>query len=165
MTSAEEHIKAGNLEGALAELQEQVRKQPADAKLRIFLFQLLSVMGRWDRALTQLQVAGEMTPTALPMLQTYREAIRCEILRAEVFAGKRTPMLFGKPDEWMALLMEAMKLGADEKYAEAQGMRDRAFEAAPTTAGSVDDKPFAWLADADPRLGPMLEAIVNGKYY
>jgi len=165
MTSAEEHIKAGNLEGALADLQDQVRKQPADAKLRIFLFQLLSVMGRWDRALTQLQVAGEMTPTALPMLQTYREAIRCEILRAEVFAGKRTPLLFGKPDEWMALLMEALKLGADEKYTEAQGLRDRAFEAAPTTAGSVDDQPIAWLADADPRLGPMLEAIVNGKYY
>jgi type VI secretion system protein ImpE len=29
----------------------------------------------------------------------------------------------------------------------------------------MDDLPFAWIADADPRLGPMLEAIVNGKYY
>lgn len=165
MSAAEEHIRSGNLEGALTALQDQVRKQPADPKLRTFLFQLLSVLGRWDRAMTQLNVVGEMDPSALPMVQTYREAIRCELLRAEVFAGRHTPLLFGKPAEWMALLVEALRLDAENKPAEAQALRDRAFEAAPATAGRADDQPFAWFADADPRLGPMLEAIVNGKYY
>jgi type VI secretion system protein ImpE len=65
----------------------------------------------------------------------------------------------------MALLVEALKLTHDEKYEEAQKLRDRAFESAPATAGKIDDQPFAWLADADPRLGPMLEAVVNGRYY
>ena len=32
-------------------------------------------------------------------------------------------------------------------------------------AGSVNGEAFEWLADADPRLGPLLEAIINGKYY
>jgi type VI secretion system protein ImpE len=32
-------------------------------------------------------------------------------------------------------------------------------------AGNVDGKPFEWLADADPRLGPVLEAIVDAKYF
>ena len=36
---------------------------------------------------------------------------------------------------------------------------------APATAGTIDGKPFAWIADADTRLGPMLEAIMNGKNY
>jgi type VI secretion system protein ImpE len=70
-------------------------------------------------------------------------------------------------------------------------LRDAAFEAAPAAAGfltlggpappsptndgetaatgakktSAEPKPFAWIADADQRLGPMLEAFIEGKYY
>src|SRR3569623_3720000 len=32
-------------------------------------------------------------------------------------------------------------------------------------AGKIDDQPFAWIADADSRRGPVMEAIVNGRYY
>jgi type VI secretion system protein ImpE len=163
--TAEDHVRAGRLADALAELQGAVRKQPADSRLRVFLFQLLAVMGQWDRALTQLKVAADLDPLALAMKQTYQEALRCEELRREVFAGRRTPIIFGKPDEWMALLVEAVRLVAAEKYDEASQLRERAFEQAPTNTGRVDGAAFAWIADADQRLGPMLEAIVNGKYY
>jgi len=163
--TAEESVRAGRLDEALADLQAQVRKQPADPRLRIFLFQLLCVLGQWERALTQLKVAGEMDPNAATMLATYKEVLRCEMLRAEVFAGKQTPLLFGKPDEWMALLMEALRLAGQGKFEEAAPLRERAFEAAPTTAGSIDGQAFEWIGDADLRIGPMLEAIVNGRYY
>jgi type VI secretion system protein ImpE len=165
VTKAEESVRAGRLDEALADLQAQVRRAPADPRLRIFLFQLLVLRGDWDRALTQLQVSGEMDAKALAMVQTYREALRCEALRREVFEGKRTPLLFGRPAEWMALLLSALKTDADGHPAEAQALRERAFESAPATAGRIDDQPFAWIADADQRLGPMLEAIVNGRYY
>ena len=36
---------------------------------------------------------------------------------------------------------------------------------APTASGTIDGKPFEWIADADPRLGPIMEAMVDGKYY
>ena len=165
MTSAEESVRAGRLDEALADLQGQVRKKPADAKLRTFLFQLLAVRGDWERALTQLKVAADLDPATVAMVKTYQEALRCEILRADVFAGRRTPMLFGKPSEWMALLVQAVSLGAAGKFDEARQLRDKAFELAPPTSGKLDDQPFAWIADADQRLGPMLEAIVNGRYY
>jgi len=165
MTLAEENVKAGRLDEALADLQAQVRKSPADARLRVFLFQLLVVRGDWDRALTQLKVASDMDASAVAMLKTYQEALRCEVLRAEVFAGRRTPLLFGKPAEWMALLVEALRLTANEKYEEARSLRERAFESAPAMAGKIDNQPFAWIADADSRLGPLMEAIVNGRYY
>jgi type VI secretion system protein ImpE len=165
MTAAEESVKAGRLDEALADLQGQVRKKPADARLRVFLFQLLAVRGDRDRALTQLKVAADLDSTTTSMLQTYQEALRCEVLRTEVFAGRRTPLLFGKPSEWMALMVEAMRLTATEKFEEARTLRERAFESAPAMAGQIDDQPFAWIADADPRLGPLLEAIVNGRYY
>jgi len=163
--TAEESVRAGRLDEALADLQAQVRKQPADPRLRIFLFQLLCVLGQWERALNQLKVAGEMDPNAATMMATYKEVLRCEMLRAEVFAGKQSPLLFGKPAEWMALLMQALRLTGQGKFEEAAPLRERAFDAAPTTPGSVDGQAFEWIGDADPRIGPMLEAIVNGRYY
>jgi len=163
--SAEESLKEGRLDDALAELQSRVREDPADPKLRVFLFQLLGVLGDWDRALTQLNVSGEMDATAIPMVKTYQEAIRCELLRRRVFAGETAPLVFGDPEQWIALLIESVKLCGSGKYEESAKLRDEAFEAAPTTSGSINDQPFEWIADADPRLGPMLEAIVNGRYY
>jgi type VI secretion system protein ImpE len=163
--TAEDCVRAGRLDEALGDLQGQVRNRPADSRLRIFLFQLLVVRGQWERALTQLKVAADLDAAAVPMLQTYQEALRCEVLRAEVFAGRRTPLLFGEPAEWMAMLVQALKSMADSKLGEASALRDKAFASAPATSGQIDGQPFAWIADADPRLGPMLEAIVNGRYY
>ena len=160
---AQQLIRDGDLAGALAALQDAVRKNSADPKLRVFLFQLLAVLGQWNRALTQLNVAGELDAGALPMVQTYREAIQCEALRAEIFAGRRAPVIFGEPQPWMAQLAEALKLDATDPAA-AASLRDQAFDAAPASPGSIDGTRFDWLADADSRLGPVLEAIVNGRY-
>lgn len=165
MSAAEDYLKEGKVEEALADLKDQVRKDPSNNNLRVFLFQILTVVGDWDRALTQLKVASEMDPLAVPMLQTYQEAIRCEVLRSKVFQGETSPMVFGDPEQWIALLIESVKLCGQEKYEEAAGLRNEAFEAAPTTSGKVNDQPFEWIADADPRMGPMLEAVVNGRYY
>ena len=65
--SAEAHLAVGDLDATLTALQDQVRKAPADAKLRIFLFQLLCVLGDWQRAITQLKLSAEMDPMALAM--------------------------------------------------------------------------------------------------
>ena len=43
---AQQLIRDGDLAGALAALQDAVRKNSADPKLRVFLFQLLSVLGQ-----------------------------------------------------------------------------------------------------------------------
>jgi type VI secretion system protein ImpE len=163
--TVEEHVRAGRLAEALGDLQAQIKKAPSDPRLRILLFQLLAVMGQWERALTQLEVASELDSGALPMRQTYREVLRCEMLRRDVFAGRGSPLIFGEPAEWMALLIRALQAYGEGRPDEAGRLRQRAFEDAPGTAGTIDDRPFEWIADADPRLGPMLEAIMNGKYY
>jgi type VI secretion system protein ImpE len=162
---AEERLKSGNVEEALAELQADVRKDPANPLKRTFLFQLFCLLGRWDRALTQLQVLADMDKKTMPMVQTYGAAIKCEELRKDVFAGLRSPLLFGKPEEWMALLVESAMLAGQGKSAEASALRARALDAAPATAGVAGGQAFEWITDGDARLGPMLEAIVNGRYY
>jgi len=133
--------------------------------LRTFLFQMFCVFGEWDRAVTQLTAAAELDPMAVPMSQAYRAAIRCEMLRGRVFSGARTPTIFADPEPWMSLLVEADRVLAAGKPAEAAKLRDEAFEQAPAVSGTVDGQEFEWIADADQRLGPMLEAVFDGKYY
>jgi type VI secretion system protein ImpE len=165
VSTIEEDVRQGRLEEALAGLQAAIRKAPAEAKHRVLLFQLLSLTGDWARAMTQLNVLGDLDGKSLPMVQTYRTALLCEELRAEVFAGKRTPLLFGKPERWAALLVQSLMAAAQGRGAEAEKLHAEAFDLAPASTGKLDGQPFAWLADADSRLGPMLEAIIDGKYY
>lgn len=161
----EEHLKSGDLTATLTTLQGKVRANPADPKLRIFLFQLLCVLGDWKRAITQLKLSAEMDPSALMMAQTYREGIICEVYREKVFKGEKDPMVFGEPEPWLALLIEAQKLLAQGKPTEAAKLREQAFEDAPAVSGSVNGTAFEWIADADMRLGPVLEVVINGRYF
>ncbi len=163
--AAEQSLKNGDPAAALAQLQEQVKAQPANAKLRVFLFQLLCVLGQWERALNQLKVASGLDPGALAMAQTYGDAVRCEAIRRDVFAGKKSPMIFGEPDQWLALLIESLLVGGRGEAARSEELRLRAFDEAETSPGTINDQPFEWIADADSRLGPVLEAVINGRYY
>ena len=58
--NAESALQQGEPAQALKLLQDGVRANPADPRLRVFLFQLLSVLGQWERALNQLSVAAEL---------------------------------------------------------------------------------------------------------
>ena len=163
--SADDLLRELKVDEPLTALQQQVRSNPADAKARVFLFQLLCVLGQYERALTQLNVAGDMDAGTLAMVQTYREALSCEALRLEIFAGRRSPLVFGDPEQWVALILQALALDADGNHAQASELRSQGFENAPTTSGELDGQRFEWIADADSRLGPILEAVVNGNYY
>ena len=162
--AAQEHLAAGRLRDALTALQAEVRAHPADPKLRVFLFQLLCVLGQWPRAATQLEVCGELDASTLAMVNTYREALKCELVREAVFAGKTTPMVFGEPQAWVAWLVEALQADARGDRPGATKLRAEAFDMAPGSGGSANGQPFEWIADADSRLGPVLEAVVNGRY-
>ena len=163
--TAKEYVAAGQPEEALTELQKEIRAHPEDSKLRIFLFQLHSVLGDWPKALTQLQAIASLDPETMLLAQIFHPVLNCEALRRGVFEGRLTPLIFGEPLEWVGLLVKASEHIAKGELAAGAGLRARAFEAAPESAGTLDGKPFDWIADADSRLGPMLELIMDGKYY
>ena len=163
--AAELSLKNGDLSAALAQLQDEIRAKPADAALRVFLFQLLCVRGEWERALNQLKVASGLDAAALAMAQTYGEAVRCEAIRRDVFSGKKVPLVFGQPEQWLALLIESLLVAGRGEMERSADLRARAFEEAEPSSGEINGQPFEWVADADARLGPVLEAVINGKYY
>jgi type VI secretion system protein ImpE len=158
-------LRSGDTQGAQAAATAAVKAQPAESKHRVALFQLLCVHGAWERALGQLDVIAQLDAQALPMVGTYREAIKCEALRAAVFEGRATPLAFGEPRRWLALMVEALHAQARGEAAAPARLRDEALGEADVVAGTCNGEPFEWIADADMRLGPVLEAIVNGKYY
>ena len=138
LSQSEAAVRAGQPHDALQRLTAAVRERPADAALRIYLAQLLCVLGQWERAHTQLNVVADMDAKTVPMRETVGHAIRCELLRAEVFAGKRTPMVFGQPDDWLAILIESLLQSGQGNAAMAQDLATRAFDAAPPSAGVID---------------------------
>jgi type VI secretion system protein ImpE len=161
----EELLKEGLLDETLKALQQVVRDDPASAKPRVFLFQLFSILGDWKRANTQLQVLSDMDSDSMMLARIFEPVLLCEAIRADVFAGKRTPIIFGEPPEWIGSLAEAISLFGKGEFGAGAKLRDQAFEAAPTSAGKVNGESFEWIADADERLGPILEVILEGKYY
>ncbi len=162
---AEKKLREGDLLEALSDLQSRIRKEPDHLKYRIFYFQLLVLLGRWQPAAKQLDLLEKLDKTTYAMVHTYRAAISCEVLRGEIFAGQQTPLILGAPPPWIALLVEALRLTSLKKYNQAALLRNQAFDQAKAVPGRIDGQPFEWLADADSRLGPVLELIFNGRYY
>jgi type VI secretion system protein ImpE len=162
---AEQLLKDGRPDEALNDLQKAVRDDPANAKPRVFLFQLLSVLGDWKRADTQLQVLAEMDSDSMMLSRIFEPILLCEAIRADVFAGNRTPIIFGQPPEWIGSLVQAMELFGKGEFRAGAELRDKAFDAAPMSPGKINGEAFEWIADADERLGPVLEVMLEGRYY
>lgn len=74
-------------------------------------------------------------------------------------------MIFGQPEPWLALLIESLLVAGRGQAVESEKLRAEAYAQADTAGGTLDGQRFEWIADADSRLGPALEAIINGKYY
>jgi len=155
-------IKDARLSAARELLQNKIRAAASDSRLRLSLIQLLCILGEWERVRSQLEVLESLGDENRGWINMLGPALMGEALRREVFAGRTTPLVLGEPSEWIAKLIQALQLA--DPVAQA-ALRTAAFEAAPATPVKVNGEDFPWLADADSRLGPVLEAIMEGKYY
>lgn len=162
--SPKEAISSGQLDVALSELEADIRKKPADTELRIYLFQLLCILGQWERAIHQLDLMAEMKVNKT-MAEIFRPLVQHEIMRSDIFAGETNPPVLGESQDWVELIVKALQEEAGGDLQLAANIRSEALEQAPGTAGKINGEDFDWICDADSRLGPVLEACVNKKYY
>ncbi|MGN3975565.1 type VI secretion system accessory protein TagJ [Tsuneonella sp. SYSU-LHT278] len=163
MSNVDELLAGGDIRGARAALIDEVRANPGDPRVRMFLFQLCALTGEWDRAKSQADTLGKLDPAAKMLAVAYSQCIDAEATRAAVMAGQEPAAMLARV-EWGSRFAEALRLrqsgaaGAEEAMA-------AAFDAAPASAGTLDDgTEFEWVADADPRFGPTIEAIIAGRY-
>jgi type VI secretion system protein ImpE len=94
----EDLFREGKLEEAIQLLGSELRDDPANAKKRTFLFELLCFAGEYDRAEKQLDLLGDQNKDAMLASLLYRGAISAERTRQDMFQnGKLTPPVLDPP--------------------------------------------------------------------
>lgn len=157
-------LRAGDLDMALESAARLVRGSPADAGLRIGLFQLLAATGQWQRAGDQLQLAGRFDASWLPLAQAYARVVSAESERTQVMAGRMMPLMLGQVPRWLHDLLQALQHDQLGELVQAVQRRQLALAQADAVGGSIDGARFDWLSDADPRFGPCLEVVLESGY-
>ena len=163
MDKADELLAQGDIEAARAALVEVVRQKPSDVSARMFLFQLLALVGEREKAAKQLQMLAQLSPEAQMLAIAYSQALAAEEQRAKVFTGEMAMPLAAHSD-WAVKLAEAIGHFASGRTEQGVACRDEAFDGAPDCGGTLDGMAFEWIADADARFGPSFETIINGQY-
>lgn len=154
-------MRITDTKAAQSELIAALRKHPDDVNARLQLFRFAVIDGNWDRAGTQLDAAESLDASLAHTAMVYRRNIACERRRASVFTMGEAPVFLGEPPAWAGYLAQAlMRTGEDGAE-----LAMAALEEAQAVGGTINGQSFAWLADADNRLGPMLEAFIDGHYY
>jgi type VI secretion system protein ImpE len=160
------------LSEALARAEAEVRAKPQASQERWLLFELLCLLGLWERALKQLQTWAALARDNESTAHVMRGLIRAEFQRLEVLAGRAEPATVVASERqvpaWVAGMGEALKLGADAGKAAIEAsdrVREAALARAPDVPGASNLQPsFAWISDSDTRLGPVCEVILAGAY-
>jgi len=156
--------QAGSVTGALAATEARVRQQPGTFDARWQLFQWLCVVGDWPRALKQLQVATQLAQDFAQTAHVYRDLIRAEVFRHEVFAGQRDPGTLLPAPAWLGRLQIALAQTEAGDLAAADSSRNLALPEVAVASGAHDGTSFAWITDTDTRLGPTCEIVTAGRY-
>jgi type VI secretion system protein ImpE len=164
MEPADKLLAAGDLEGARQSLIATLRAEPRDPAARMLLFQILSVTGEWEKASAQLRAIAQLDPEAQMLQTAYNQVIAAEQARAAAFAGSTPMTILVEAPEWVNALARSLEAFAKGNAAEGNELRDRAFDGAPDSAGTLNDCEFTRLADVDARFGPVFEAMIAGRW-
>lgn len=159
------HFYKQTIEEQILAVHDEIASKPSNDLLRIYLAQLHMVQGAWKKSLIHLQVAAKLKAENILMAQAYREAIQCEINREQIFLGKTEPLLLDTAPQWLMNLTLALQLDAEKKHTQAAKQRLNALNEASEFKCTINEQEFNWLSDADPRLGPVCELFINGKYF
>jgi type VI secretion system protein ImpE len=166
MTSASEAFKAGKLAEAVAAAIEQVKAAPSDRGKRMFLAELFCFAGDLERADKQLDVLFQPDAPEVLVVTLFRQLIRGELARREVFGHGRVPEFVAQPPEHIKLHLEASIRVREKKLGEAAELLARAEALRPAVKGTCDGAAFDDFRDLDDITAPVLEVITaNGNYY
>jgi type VI secretion system protein ImpE len=158
---------------SLGHAEADVRAKPQAPQSRWLLFELLCLLGHWERALKQLQAWAVLSKDFDATAHVMRGLIRAERQRDAVFAGTAQPAMVVAAADTPAPacvtgMTEALRLAAaaGEKAIEGADLaREVALALASDRAGSSNLlRRFTWITDSDSRLGPVCEVILVGAY-
>jgi len=160
---SDELIKAGHLAEAVTALNQEVKDNPEDVRLRTMLFELLCVIGQWERAERALAAMAAQSVEIAEGVVVYQKLLQAEAKRRQCLQGAalpKQPVSGAALDPWLAALKQLAAGGpqaAAARFAEAETGRR-----CPT--GRRHDADFADLRDADDRFAAVLEVLLGEDY-
>jgi type VI secretion system protein ImpE len=157
---------AGQIDAAIAAATQAVRKAPGDAAARLLLAELLLFAGKLDRADLLLDAAGTIDPKAALPIAEFRQLLRAEIARRQLWQEGRLPEFLGEPSSTERALLAAivaLQAGNPKQAAEHAAAAEALREKTPVRIGAHD---FADFRDADDLCAGVLEVLTaTGKYF
>jgi type VI secretion system protein ImpE len=159
-------FRAGRLTDAVAAANAAVRAGPSDPARRILLAELLLFTGNLARADVILDACGDLDPTLAVMVAEFRQLVRAETARGQLFSDGRVPEFLGGIEASQRAALAALVALREGNAAEAGRLAAEAEAARPHPAGEIAGTAFDDLRDADDLLAGTFEVLTTtGKYF
>jgi type VI secretion system protein ImpE len=159
-------FRAGKLDDAVAAAQAALRKAPTDLNARVLLGELLAFTGNLERADVVLDAASAIDPSTALVVAEFRQLIRADMARRQLFRDGRVPEFLAEPTEMQRLQLAALVALRAGDVAEAARQAEAAEAVRPQTPGHHNDAAFDDLRDADDLLAGSFEVLTTtGKYF
>lgn len=154
------------LDEAIAAMNGRVKANPADAKPRIFLAELLCLAGNLERADLQLDTASKVDTTIAVWVAAFRNLLRAEMSRREVFEQGRAPEFVGQPGPMLTAHLKALVALREGSGTEAAELLAQAEAERKAVTGSCNGTPFDDFRDLNDITANFLEVLTGaGSYF
>jgi type VI secretion system protein ImpE len=159
-------LHAGRLSDAITGAQGALRKAPTDLDSRVFLAELLIFAGNLARADVIIDAATAIDSTTGIVAAEFRQLIRAETARQQLFTDGRVPEFLGEPTEHQRFQLAALVALRAGDVAGATNQVRLGEVARPRAAGHRDAAAFDDFRDADDLLAGSFEVLTTtGKYF
>jgi type VI secretion system protein ImpE len=159
-------FRTGQLQDAVAAAQAAVRRAPTDVAARLLLAELLLFTGNLERIDTILDAAADIDTTTGVVVSEFRQLLRAEVARRQLFSDGRVPEFLGEPNESQRLALAALVALRAGDAAEAGRLAEQSEAARTRVPGQMGDLGFDDMRDADDLLSGSFEVLtVTGKYF
>ena len=161
-----ELYETGNLQAAIKAALTAVNEPPCDAACGGLLWVLLCFAGQWERADEHLQSVGRQDPQAEEEINRYRQLLRAEAARQQVFEQGRTPEFVGAPTPVLRLHQDALICLRGGQATEAARLLAQAAVQRPLVTGYCEGLEFVGFRDMDDLTAGYFEIFPpDGKYF
>lgn len=157
-------LESGQLSAAVTELTQEVKQRPADVSLRTFLFEVLCFAGEYDRAVRQLDVIGHQDEKTGVGVEVYRQLIRAESKRKQLFEQGLMPTFLATPPTYVTNQLDAISCLRTGKSGDAKRLLEESSGRAPNCACRVNGQDYASFRDSDDRTASVLEVFARDAY-
>src|SRR6201993_2088400 len=141
-------FRAGKLDEAIAAAQTTVRKAPTDLGARVLLGKLLAFSGNLERADVVMDAASAIDPSTAMVVAEFRQLIRADMARRQLFRDGRVPEFLNDPTETQRLQLSALVALRAGDVADAARQAEAAEAARARAPGQHGDTAFDDLRDA-----------------